>query len=67
MHLEIDGFLAEDLKQINESNKKNAEPDSITLSNNKPLSISSDAKKIGRNAVCFCGSGKKHKHCHGKS
>ena len=22
-------------------------------------------KKIGRNEPCFCGSGKKFKHCHG--
>ena len=22
-------------------------------------------KKIGRNEKCFCGSGKKFKHCHG--
>ena len=23
-------------------------------------------KKISRNEPCFCGSGKKYKHCHGK-
>ena len=23
-------------------------------------------KKIGRNERCWCGSGKKFKHCHGK-
>jgi len=23
-------------------------------------------KKLGRNELCFCGSGKKYKHCHGK-
>ena len=23
-------------------------------------------KKIGRNEPCFCGSGQKYKHCHGK-
>jgi preprotein translocase subunit SecA len=23
------------------------------------------AKKIGRNELCPCGSGKKYKHCHG--
>lgn len=22
------------------------------------------AQKIGRNALCYCGSGKKSKHCH---
>ena len=25
-----------------------------------------DQKKVGRNEVCPCGSGKKYKHCHGK-
>ena len=25
-----------------------------------------ERKKIGRNEPCFCGSGKKYKHCHGK-
>jgi len=25
-----------------------------------------DEKKIGRNDPCFCGSGKKYKHCHGR-
>ena len=24
------------------------------------------AKKIGRNELCYCGSGKKYKQCHGK-
>ena len=26
----------------------------------------SKKKKIGRNDPCYCGSGKKYKHCHGK-
>ncbi|WP_295719908.1 preprotein translocase subunit SecA [uncultured Halovibrio sp.] len=26
-----------------------------------------DNRKIGRNEPCFCGSGKKYKHCHGKA
>ena len=25
----------------------------------------SNNKKMGRNEICFCGSGKKFKHCHG--
>jgi len=32
--------------------------------NNKPKQILKN-KKIGRNEPCFCGSGKKFKHCHG--
>lgn len=31
----------------------------------KPEPVKVD-KKIGRNDPCFCGSGKKYKHCHGK-
>jgi preprotein translocase subunit SecA len=25
-----------------------------------------DERKVGRNELCPCGSGKKYKHCHGK-
>ena len=25
-----------------------------------------DGRKVGRNEPCYCGSGKKYKHCHGK-
>ncbi len=28
--------------------------------------VKSDAERIGRNEPCFCGSGKKFKHCHGR-
>ena len=28
--------------------------------------VQRDEPKIGRNDPCFCGSGKKYKHCHGK-
>lgn len=30
-------------------------------------SIISQSQKVGRNELCPCGSGKKYKHCHGKS
>ena len=32
----------------------------------KPETFRRTEKKIGRNAPCPCGSGKKYKHCHGK-
>lgn len=32
-----------------------------------PQPIRRDTPKIGRNDSCFCGSGRKYKHCHGKS
>jgi HEAT repeat protein len=32
-----------------------------------PLKVSHTEQKVGRNDPCPCGSGKKYKHCHGKS
>jgi preprotein translocase subunit SecA len=32
---------------------------------NSPL-IKSDEERVGRNDPCYCGSGLKYKHCHGK-
>ncbi len=32
----------------------------------KPETVVRTEKKVGRNEVCPCGSGKKYKHCHGK-
>jgi preprotein translocase subunit SecA len=32
----------------------------------KPKAVTPEGKKIGRNAPCWCGSGKKFKRCHGK-
>ena len=31
------------------------------------LPLMPPTRKIGRNEPCCCGSGKKHKHCHGKN
>ena len=42
------------LQQANRGNSKKAEP------------IKRDIPKLGRNAPCHCGSGKKFKACHGK-
>ena len=33
----------------------------------KPATVRRTHKKLGRNDPCFCGSGKKYKHCHGKA
>ena len=32
---------------------------------NKPSTFRREVKKVGRNELCPCGSGKKYKHCHG--
>ena len=33
----------------------------------KPETFKRETPKVGRNSACPCGSGKKYKHCHGKS
>jgi preprotein translocase subunit SecA len=33
----------------------------------KPQTVKRVEKKVGRNEACPCGSGKKYKHCHGRS
>ena len=46
-----------------EAKQKLARQDAITETyRNKPVTRA--AKKIGRNAPCPCGSGKKYKNCH---
>jgi Predicted metal-binding protein related to the C-terminal domain of SecA len=34
-------------------------------SNEERVNPKPQTKKMGRNEPCFCGSGKKFKHCHG--
>jgi preprotein translocase subunit SecA len=41
------------------------EPESLKQ-NNEEDTTKTEEKKIGRNELCYCGSGKKYKHCHGK-
>lgn len=52
-----------DMEKINDSLEKNKE----FIKNKKPNKIKNyEGEKIGRNDKCWCGSGKKYKHCHGK-
>jgi preprotein translocase subunit SecA len=30
------------------------------------VAMHANQKRVGRNEACFCGSGKKYKHCHGQ-
>ena len=48
------------LRIVESSNEKQKNSDSLKNSN-----LKIPAKKIGRNEPCFCGSGKKYKHCCG--
>ena len=40
----------------------------VEESNELPVmeTVIRETDKVGRNALCPCGSGKKYKHCHGK-
>ncbi|MBW3644883.1 MAG: preprotein translocase subunit SecA [Actinobacteria bacterium] len=40
-------------------------PEARQPEENKPL-VKSAEEKVGRNEPCFCGSGRKFKHCHGR-
>ena len=48
------------LKIVESSNERQTNSDSLKKSN-----LKTPGKKIGRNEPCFCGSGKKYKHCCG--
>ena len=48
------------LRVVESSNERQTNSDSLKKSN-----LKIPAKKIGRNEPCFCGSGKKYKHCCG--
>ncbi len=41
-------------------------PDSVTEAEEAPQPVTRDNPKVGRNDPCYCGSGKKFKHCHGR-
>ncbi len=43
-----------------------AAAEGVSQTQAKPETVKRAEKKIGRNDPCFCGSGKKYKHCHGK-
>ncbi|MCX6722147.1 MAG: preprotein translocase subunit SecA [Candidatus Staskawiczbacteria bacterium] len=54
----IDANIAENILKAGLPTKQNQMPQSHAIESGK--------KKIGRNDLCPCGSGKKYKHCHGK-
>jgi preprotein translocase subunit SecA len=42
-----------------------AAADNVSRNQSKPETFKRQEKKVGRNDLCPCGSGKKYKHCHG--
>lgn len=45
------------------TNEEDSAPNQLNPSKHQTTQVAT-AKKIGRNDPCFCGSGKKYKHCH---
>ncbi|MGH2485134.1 MAG: SEC-C metal-binding domain-containing protein, partial [Ktedonobacterales bacterium] len=41
-------------------------PQRATALATAPAGASQSSWKPGRNAPCYCGSGRKYKHCHGQ-
>ena len=44
----------------------NTESNANNAQSNQPKTIVRETPKLGRNEKCWCDSGKKYKHCHGK-
>ena len=69
MHIEDDttkyllkAQVKENLTRVQVAKPVKASSGKEEITKKKPVT----AKKIGRNDLCPCGSGKKYKHCHGK-
>lgn len=60
---------ARDLPKSDNKNLKTSRTDNLSTNagggERQKVPVIAD-KKIGRNEPCFCGSGQKYKHCHGK-
>lgn len=56
-----------DVEAVEEQNRKTEEaPKQFTHESSGQASEENEVKRVGRNEVCPCGSGKKYKQCHGK-
>ena len=49
-----------------EAQAARAAAEGVSRKNAKPETFKRVEKKVGRNELCPCGSGKKYKHCHGR-
>lgn len=59
-----------DLSKVRTSREEQAirqAAEGVSQKREKPVTIKRSEKKVGRNDLCPCGSGKKYKHCHGKT
>jgi preprotein translocase subunit SecA len=58
------GMRAAALAQAQETGE--APPEAIDPEPVNVPVVKSQEQKVGRNEPCYCGSGKKYKHCHGR-
>ncbi|WP_104726247.1 preprotein translocase subunit SecA [Helicobacter felis] len=65
-HEETERFFT-DLEEAHEELNFNDSEIELGLSNWEEMESKNAPKNIARNAPCYCGSGKKYKHCHAKS
>ncbi|WP_104637711.1 preprotein translocase subunit SecA [Helicobacter felis] len=65
-HEETKRFFT-DLEEAHEELNFNDSEIELGLSNWEEMESKNAPKNIARNAPCYCGSGKKYKHCHAKS
>ena len=65
---QVDGVAPERTKVRDVSYNHGGESDALPQKrmNEKPETFVRTKQKIGRNEPCWCGSGKKYKHCHGR-
>ena len=54
--------MTKELKKRNEAKKEE-----MLSAFDKPQPLKRKYNKLGRNELCYCGSGKKWKHCHMKA
>ena len=66
MHVEWSNKIAPTVRAIHAYWLPHRELAAHTLTSSHPRGIAGDAK-VGRNAPCPCGTGKKYKHCCGRS
>lgn len=57
---------AQSIYNNSDDSGNNSSADVISLQDSKHTPVRREHPKIGRNDKCFCGSGNKYKHCHGK-
>ncbi len=61
-HASVAAFASAELAASAGNNRENADTQNVPVVE----TVKRDQPKVGRNDPCWCGSGKKFKHCHGK-